>query len=126
MDSPPNWDNALALGGWDSRFATVLAIGESAAGAAVVVDPNSDGADVNVDTYLVDLDGTWSPGQSGNGNTGWCNGIAFTSGEAVPASDVTVNYQGQEWRVRAESTGWWIFVAEMPDCILSEMPKRIR
>ncbi len=61
-----DFDTAIAAGGWDARFARILDIATLDDWAAVLVDPNGDGADLNLDLYRR-LDGTWVEMLSGNG-----------------------------------------------------------
>jgi hypothetical protein len=61
---------AIAAGGWDPPYARVLDIQVDGDIAAALIDSNGDGADVNVDLYLRDIDGAWASVASGNGSIG--------------------------------------------------------
>jgi hypothetical protein len=61
-------ETAIALGGWDPRYARVLDVQVNGDAAAALVDTNGDGADVNVDIYLLGSDGKWMAVASGNGS----------------------------------------------------------
>jgi Tol biopolymer transport system component len=58
----------IVVGGWHPEYARVLDVQTDGRWAAALVDPNSDGADLNVELYLRDPDGHWSVAASGNGS----------------------------------------------------------
>lgn len=43
--------SAITLGGWGERYAVVLAVATRDGVAAVIVDTNGDGGDVDLDLY---------------------------------------------------------------------------
>lgn len=59
-------DAAIAVGGWDPRYARVIDLQVDGDLAAALIDPNGDGADLNVSIYAHG-DGEWSEVGSGNG-----------------------------------------------------------
>jgi hypothetical protein len=64
-----NFDATVAIdvGGWDRRYARVIDIQVDGDIAAALVDPNGDGADLNVSVYVL-ADGEWREAASGNGS----------------------------------------------------------
>lgn len=66
-----NHEAALRLGGWDPRYAVLLATDARDGVAAALVDTNGDGADIDIDQYQQRADGVWVELSSGNcGETG--------------------------------------------------------
>jgi hypothetical protein len=63
-----NAADVLRIGGWHPRYARVLDIVVDGDIAAALVDTNGDGADLNLDIYLLDDDGGWREVMSGNGS----------------------------------------------------------
>lgn len=63
-----NHETAIALGGWDERYARVIAIAVDGDHAAALIDANGDGADVNIDLFVCGTDGQWWETASGNGD----------------------------------------------------------
>lgn len=66
-------DAAIDVGGWDRRHARVVDLQVDGDIAAALIDPNGDGADLNVSIYTC-TDGVWSEAGSGNGELsipGW-------------------------------------------------------
>jgi hypothetical protein len=58
----------MKVGGWDPRYARVIDVQVDGDAAAALVDPNGDGADLNVDVYLRGGDGEWAEVVNGNGS----------------------------------------------------------
>lgn len=58
---------AIDVGGWDPRYARVIDLQVDGDIAAALIDPNGDGADLNVSIY-VNTDGQWREAASGNGS----------------------------------------------------------
>jgi hypothetical protein len=65
-------EGALRAGGWDPRYARVLAITARDDVAAVLVDSNGDGVDVDLDQQVREPDGTWQERLSGCVDDGVC------------------------------------------------------
>ena len=104
----------LRLGGWDARYAVVLATATRGGVAAALVDTNGDGADVNLDQYEHGADGRWLEVNSGNcGETGsFSTGLmALAWGRVDPRATVRVEYRATRYTVEASDDGWWTFVA---------------
>ncbi len=65
---------AMTVGGWDHRYARVLDVQVQGDVAAALIDANWDGADLDVDVYVRQPDGSWAEAASGNGSIsilGW-------------------------------------------------------
>ncbi len=105
---------ALGLGGWDPRYAVVLAAASRDGVAAALVDTNGDGADIDLDQYEQRLDGRWVEVSSGNcDDTGsfWTGFMGVAWGRADPMTTIRVDYQGARYAVQSSDRGWWMFVA---------------
>lgn len=106
-------ESALRLGGWDARYAVVLATSAHDGVAAALVDTNGDGADVDLDQYEQAADGRWVEVASSNCDdtgafaTGFM-GVAW--GRATPRAMVTVEFQAARHTVECTDQGWWMFV----------------
>lgn len=104
---------ALRLGGWDPRYAVVLATDARDGVAAALVDTNGDRADVDLDQYEQAADGRWIEVSSGNcGESGaFATGfMALAWGRTDPGVAVRVEYQAATYAVAATDQGWWMFV----------------
>jgi GNAT superfamily N-acetyltransferase len=104
---------ALCLGGWDPRYAVVLATAARDGVAAAVVDTNGDGADIDLDQYEQAPDGRWAEVASGNcGESGaFATGfMAIAWGQVEPGATVKVEFLGAAYLVDATDQGWWMFV----------------
>lgn len=104
---------ALRLGGWDPRYAVMLATAARDGVAAALVDTNGDGADVDLDQYEQAADGHWVEVSSGNCDesgafsTG-CMALAW--GRTDPGAMIEIEYQSARHTVEATDQGWWMFV----------------
>lgn len=119
--------DAITLGGWDARYAVVLAVATRGPVAAAIVDTNGDDADVDLDVYSLGHDGAWVAGSSGNGGVGGGSSdseIATISGWAAPGSTVTVEHGGTRYDVVTAPTGCWLFVA--PSDGVDEIPRLVQ
>ena len=104
---------ALRLGGWDPRYAVVLATAARDGVAAAVVDTNGDGADIDLDQYEQATDGRWVEVASSNcDETGaFASGLmALAWGRVDPGAMVEVAFRGATYTVDATDQGWWMFV----------------
>lgn len=104
---------ALRLGGWDPRYAVVLATDARDGVAAALVDTNGDGADVDLDQYEQAADGRWVEVNSGNCDDSGAFATGFMAlawGQAAPRATVTVQFQDARHTVKATDQGWWMFV----------------
>ena len=103
---------ALRLGGWDPRYAVVLATAARDGVAAALVDTNGDGTEINLDQYEQAADGRWEGVVSGNCDDAGAFATGFMAlawGLASPRSTVTVEFQGATHAVAATDQGWWMF-----------------
>ncbi len=108
-----NHEAALRLGGWDPRYAVVLASAARDGVAAALIDTNGDGADVDLDQYEQAADGRWVEVNSGNCDDSGVLATGFMAlawGRATPGSTITVHYQAPKHTVEATDQGWWMFV----------------
>lgn len=106
-------ESALRLGGWDPRYAVVLATAARDGVAAALVDTNGDGADVDLDQYEQAADGRWFEVASGTCDDAGAfatGSMAVAWGRAAPRAAVTVEFRGSRHTVEATARGWWMFV----------------
>lgn len=112
-------DLAIASGGWDERYAVVLVVVTRGDIAAALVDPNGDGADIDLDEYHRGPDGQWvagnSSGGAGDSGTSWSPHMVATYGRTEPHAEIFVDYYGETHTVTANDAGWWLFVTESLD-----------
>ena len=106
-------ESALRLGGWDPRYAVVLATSSRDGVAAALVDTNGDGADVDLDQYEQAADGRWVEVASSNCDDSGAfatGSMAVAWGRATPRATVTVEFQAVRHTVECTDQGWWMFV----------------
>ena len=111
-------DAAITLGGWDARYAVILAVASTGDVAAALVDANGDGADIDLDRYERDAAGHWNEIGScsaGDAGSSWSPRLVAAWGRADPFASVEINYLGSRRRVVASATGWWLFAAATSD-----------
>lgn len=104
---------ALRLGGWDPRYAVVLATASRDGVAAALVDTNGDGADVDLDQYEQALDGHWVETGSSNCDENGAYSTGYTAlawGRTDPGAVVRVDHQAARYTVEATDQGWWMFL----------------
>jgi hypothetical protein len=83
-------ETAMTVGDWGSRYARVLDVQVEGDVAAALVDANGDGADLNVDIYVLQSDGDWGEVASGNGSIGIPGWLAtHTSDDRLTLSRAT-------------------------------------
>lgn len=102
----------LRLGGWDPRYAVVLATDARDGVTAALVDTNAR-VDVDLDQYEQAADGRWVEVSSGNcGESGaFAAGfMALAWGRTDPRAAVRVEHQAATHTVGAHGPGWWMFV----------------
>jgi hypothetical protein len=120
-------DAALEAGGWDRRFARVLAKSSFGPWAVAIIDANgaSGGRTYeNMETYNWDEECGWRWSFSSGGyGAGATDGIAYASGRAELNEDVVVEFRGERHHVAVEPSGYWIFAATNDG--LDEVPRRI-
>lgn len=106
-------DGAIEAGGWDPRYARVLAVAQRQDIAAVLIDSNGDGVDVDLDEYRRELDGSWQEsysGSVGDEGAGWSPEMVSTWGRAEPGAQVRVRFHDVDENIATASSGWWLFI----------------
>jgi hypothetical protein len=112
-------DAIIGLGGWHPRYARVLLIEHDEGNALVLVDGNGDGAELELEYWFRDSDGTWLGGSSSGygsldflaSSQSWDAGdFVAALGRVAPATEVSVEYGGHTYRRRANEFGIWGFV----------------
>lgn len=115
---PLTEDSAIRAGGWDPRYAVVLAVTTHDDVAAALVDPNGEGADIDLDEYLWSPDDGWiCVASHGGGESGltWSPSMVTAFGRISPGGLVHLEYLGARRNVTANQQGWWLFVAAARD-----------
>ena len=105
-------NTAVAAGGWDARWAKVLAVATHEDVGAAIIDTNGDGGDVDLDWYER-IDGEWQPGCSGNiSDTGSSESPTGSAqwGRGAPGLETQIQHRGSPRTVSVADTGWWLFV----------------
>jgi hypothetical protein len=102
---------AVALAGWDQRFALVLALHEHDGVAIAVVDTNGDGREIEASVFELTSDGGWQEVASGIGS-GSTPQVVWETGYSPSRRHVSVRYNGQTHEVSVvPETGSWYFAA---------------
>lgn len=107
----------IEQGGWHPRYARVLVIQEvGAEDAVVVVDGNGDGAELELEHWLL-TDAGWLSGSSqGIGpldddrrllTSGWYGGAGYALGVAAAGETVAVEWDDQARQATANAFGVW-------------------
>jgi hypothetical protein len=105
--------NLLSAGGWDPRYAVILAVASYDGVAGALIDANGDEADIDLDEYECDAAGNWyetGSGSAGGEGTSWSTRVAATWGRGAPGEIVKIDYLGHSYSIAASSAGWWLFV----------------
>jgi hypothetical protein len=109
-------DAIIRVGGWHPSYARVLLIEHDEDDALVLVDGNGDGAELELEYWHRDVDGTWCGGStSGHGSLdsmpssqSWDAGLFVVAlGRVAPATEVTVEYGGHTYHRTANEFGVW-------------------
>jgi hypothetical protein len=112
-------DAIIRLGGWHPTYARVLLIEHDDYQALVLVDGNGDGAELELEYWHRDNDGTWQGGSSsGYGSLdslpsaqSWNAGdFVAALGRVKPAAEVSFEYGDRTYRRRSNEFGIWGFV----------------
>ncbi|MHB1536717.1 MAG: hypothetical protein ACYC1D_19335 [Acidimicrobiales bacterium] len=117
----------IEQGGWPPAYARVITVATARDRALVVIDPNGDGQDLNIDLYHRES-GTWIEGSSsGIGpldttrapsdiTYGWSSpDIHYAIGIAPAGSEVTVRFNGTDHKIPASASAVWAFIGLGPD-----------
>jgi hypothetical protein len=125
-------DAIITAGGWHPRYARVLLIEQDDDDALVLVDGNGDGAELELEYWHRDVDGTWSGGSSGghgplefvSSSESWDAGdFVVALGRVAPAAEVTVNYGGQVYQRTANEFGIWGLIHAADSAHSGELPE---
>jgi hypothetical protein len=125
-------DAIIRIGGWHPGYARVLLIEHDEDHAVVLVDGNGDGAELELEYWHRDADGTWGGGSSsGHGPLDflpsaqrWYAGqFVVALGRVAPATEVTVEYGGQTYRRTANEFGVWGLVHAADSARPGELPE---
>ncbi len=115
---------AIEIGGWDTRYARVLAIAVYGRHAVSLIDPNGDENMTEVEHAYLDDTGHWRGGSSGGGSSdtygvhGWGDypGMRFAYGRAKqPGRQSVTAWDGSTFDVTPERDGWWVWAEAVPD-----------
>jgi hypothetical protein len=116
MPPVPSDEDLLDAGGWDPRFARVLAKAVVGDMAIAILDTNgADGGTTYEDTevYQWDRQDGWSSViEHGGAGVGWMVGIVYASDQAPGEGSVIVQFRDQRRHVPVQTDGWWLFATE--------------
>jgi hypothetical protein len=125
-------DVIIRTGGWHPGYARVLLIEQGDHDALVLVDGNGDGAELELEYWHRDTDGTWSGGSSGGhgpldfveSSESWDAGeYVVALGRVAPATEVTVTYGGQAYHRTANEFGLWGLIHLADSARPGELPE---
>jgi len=125
-------DAIIRHGGWHPRYARVLLIEHDGADAVVLVDGNGDGAELELEYWHRDADGTWSGGStSGHGpldflpsSQSWDAGeFVVALGRVAPATEVAVEYGDHTYHRMANEFGIWGLIHAADSSRTGELPE---
>ncbi|MFE3187663.1 hypothetical protein ACFXHA_01560 [Nocardia sp. NPDC059240] len=138
----PDPETVIAVGGWNPRYARVLAVAGNGAVAFALVDTNGDGVEVDIDELFHEADGQWRPGMSSGaggsivptgsgpvyslGHGQDFDGLRYAYGRGDRPGAGQVWVLGQRLDVTVTESGWWVWVAERPDPARRPPPLRPR
>jgi hypothetical protein len=115
---------ALEIGGWDIRYARVLAIALDGPVGVSVIDPNGDANVTETEHVYLDETGRWCAGGSSGGGTsatfgvhglGWYPGVRYAYGRAEHPGPQTVTYRARSFDVLPGPDGWWAVAEAVGD-----------
>jgi hypothetical protein len=116
---PLDQKSAVLAGGWDPRYAVALVVVTRGDIAAALIDPNGDGADIDLDEYTLGPDGEWvagnSGGSAGDSGSSWSPAMVTKYGRTTPGAIVQLGYRGERHQVTANNAGWWLFITPAED-----------
>jgi hypothetical protein len=125
-------DAIIRVGGWHPRYARVLLIEHDEGDALVLVDGNGDGAELELEYWHRDVDGTWSGGSTGGhgpldflpSSEVWDAGeFVVALGRVAPATDVLVEYGGHNYHRTANEFGVWGLIHAADSARTGELPE---
>jgi hypothetical protein len=118
-------DAVIREGGWHPRYARVLLIEHDDKDALVLVDGNGDGAELELEFWHRDADGTWRGGSTGGHGSldlmssaeSWdASEFVVALGRVAPGTEVTAEYGGRVFQRTANEFGVWglVHAADSP------------
>jgi hypothetical protein len=122
----------IRQGGWHPRYARVLLIEHDEDDALVLVDGNGDGAELELEYWHRDADGTWSGGSTGGhgpldflpSSESWDAGeFVVALGRVASATEVTVEYSSHSYQRTANEFGIWGFIHASDSARPGELPE---
>jgi hypothetical protein len=112
-------DEVITNGGWNPRYARVLAVASDGAYAFAVVDGNGDGAELEAEIWIW-ADSRWSgAGSSGAGpldtlgpvqTGGHIDNAYFAFGTAPARQAITIDFDHHLHRIPVSGHGVWAFI----------------
>jgi hypothetical protein len=112
-------EEVIGRGGWDPRYARVLAIASDQDYGFALVDGNGDGAGLEAEAWTWD-GGTWTgAGSSGAGplnrlgpvrTGGQIHDACFAYGSAPGCQSITIDFDGRLHQVPVSRHGVWAFI----------------
>jgi len=112
-------EDVIARGGWNPRYARVLAIASDADYGFALMDGNGDGAELEAEAWIWDS-GTWTgAGSSGAGplnhlgpahTGGQIRNACFAFGSAPGRQSITIDFDGRRPQVPVSRHGAWAFI----------------
>ena len=125
-------DDIVRQGGWHPRYARVLLIEHDDDDAVVLVDGNGDGAELELEYWHRDVDGSWSGGSTGghgplefmSSSESWDAGeFVVAIGRMAPGTDVIVEYGGRTYHRTANEFGVWGLIHAADSVRAGELPE---
>ena len=125
-------DAIVRTGGWHPGYARVLLIEHDDDDAVVLVDGNGDGAELELEYWHREIDGTWRGGSSGGHGPldflpsleSWDAGeFVVALGRVAPATEVTVEYGGHAYHRTANGFGVWGLVHRADSVVPGDLPE---
>jgi hypothetical protein len=122
----------IRTGGWHPRYARVLLIEHDDKDAVVLVDGNGDGAELELEYWHREIDGTWGGGSTGGhgpldllpSSESWDAGeFVAALGRMAPGTEVTVEYGGRAYRRTANEFGIWGLIHPADSARPGELPE---
>jgi hypothetical protein len=125
-------DAIIRVGGWHPSYARVLLIEHDDHDALVLVDGNGDGAELELEYWHRDIEGSWSGGSTGGhgpldfmpSSEVWDTGeFVVALGRVAPATEVTVDYGSHTYHRTANQFGVWGLIHAADSARPGELPE---